>query len=90
MDNGNYIPFELIETRFKDKSLVGAGTIKQETKRILREQEESQLLAKVQLAEKIQTVVSLSGAGTSKSIKGIRNTKKLEQQKNHRNIMEGV
>lgn len=90
LDNGNYIPFELIEARFKDKSFVGAGTIHQETKRILREQEESQLLAKVQLAEKIQTVVSLSGAGTSASVKGIRNTRKLEQQKSHRNIMEGV
>ena len=90
LDNGNYIPFELIEARFKDKSFVGAGTIHQETKRILKEQEEAQLLAKVQLAEKIQTVVSLSGAGTSASVKGIRNTRKLEQQKNHRNIMEGV
>ena len=90
LDNGNYIPFNLIETRFMDKSFEGAGTIHQETKRILKEQEEGQLLAKVQLAEKIQTVVSLSGASPSKSIKGIRNTRKLEQQKNHRNIMEGV
>ena len=82
LDNGQYIPFALIESRFNGKSLAAVQTIQKAKKQTVHAAAAENLQAQIDLAEHIQVIAS-KGKQTDVGIKNIRETRKREQARTH-------
>lgn len=82
LDNGQYVPFTLIESRFNGKSLVAVQTMQKARKQTVNAAAADNLQAQINLAEHIQVIAS-QGRKTDVGIKNIRNTRKREQARTH-------
>ena len=89
IENGNYIKFELIESRFKNKKLVDVQEMKEKQKNIINNEKENNIQAKIDLIKHIETITSSSQNCKNNEIKGIRNSRKKEQEKIHIDFMNG-
>lgn len=85
LEDGNYTAFTLIDSRFQGKELEAVRDLKERQKERIRKEQDAQLLAKVQLAEAIETIAAQSDGGTLSpdSIKHIRSTRKQEIERSH-------
>ena len=91
-DSGEYVRFELIETRFAGCDLSGIQKLQSDTRRQMQKETEENLQAKVQLAKNIEGVVTTSlllGTGKTgyKSTSHIRENRKKEQLRQHRDFV---
>ena len=82
LDNGQYVPFTLIESRFNGKSLAAVQTMQTARKQTINAAAAENLQAQINLAEHIQVIAS-QGSQTDVGIKNIRNTRKIEQARTH-------
>mgnify|MGYP002512774397 FL=1 len=82
LDNGQYVPFVLIESRFNGKSLAAVQTMQKARKQTVNAAAADNLQAQINLAEHIQVIAS-QGRQTDVGIKNIRNTRKREQARTH-------
>ncbi len=83
IDNGKYIKFDLIESRYKEKSLAAVQDMQNSQKEIVKSVSEENLQAKIELAEHIQAISSKADRQADVNLKNIRNTRKREQDKAH-------
>lgn len=90
LEKGSYIPFDLIESRFRGKDLTGAGDMKQRQRDLVRRELENRIQAEVDLARHISTLSGASGGQEKPSVKNIRATRKKEQEKTHRDLGKEV
>ena len=81
IEEGNYVPFELIDSRFIDTTNDEADEILKETKALCKAEKEIQLLAKVKLADAIEVIERQTVLADRANIKHIRKTRKAEQIK---------
>ena len=90
IDNGQYVPFVLIESRFNGKSLAAVQTIQKARKQTVHAATADNLQAQIDLAEHIQVIAS-QGKQTDVGIKNIRSTRKREQARTHIDfVKEGI
>jgi hypothetical protein len=89
IDNGKYIPFELIENRFKNMELSEVYFIKTNTKNHVKSTTDVNIQAQIDLAEHIETIAHSTIKHMDTNIKDIRNTRKAEKDKTHINFMKG-
>ena len=82
LDNGQYVPFTLIESRFNGKSLDAVQTMQKARKQTVNAAAAENLQAQINLAEHIQVIAS-QGKQTDVGIKNIRSTRKREQARTH-------
>ena len=82
LDNGQYVPFTLIESRFSGKSLDAVQTMQKARKQTVNAAAADNLQAQINLAEHIQVIAS-QGRQTDVGIKNIRNTRKREKARTH-------
>ena len=82
LDNGQYVPFVLIESSFNGKSLAAVQTMQKARKQTVNAATADNLQAQIDLAEHIQ-VIAAKGKQTDVGIKNIRNTRKREQARTH-------
>ena len=82
LDDGQYVPFTLIENRFNGKSLAAVQTIQKTRKQTVHAATADNLQAQIDLAEHIQVIAS-KGKQTDVGIKNIRETRKREQARTH-------
>ena len=82
LDNGQYVPFTLIESRFNGKSLDAVQTMQKARKQTVNAAAAENLQAQINLAEHIQ-VIAAKGKQTDVGIKNIRSTRKREQARTH-------
>ena len=82
LDNGQYVPFTLIESRYNGKSLDAVQTMQKARKQTINAAAAENLQAQINLAEHIQVIAS-QGSQTDVGIKNIRNTRKREQARTH-------
>ena len=87
LDDGQYVPFALIESRFNGKSLVAAQTMQKARKQTVNAAAADNLQAQINLAEHIQVIAS-QGRQTDVGIKNIRNTRKREQARTHMDFVK--
>ena len=83
---GEYIPFDLIESRFHDRSSEKVLSMKERQRELVRQEQERNLQAKVDLAGHIEVIASRANkhyAGETK-IKNVRETRRRERNKTHR------
>ncbi len=84
IENGAYIPFELIETRFRDKNLDKITSMRNRQKELVKEVLPLKTQAEVDLARNIKLIVDGVGNTDTPSIKNIRETRKVEQGRHHK------
>lgn len=90
LDNGQYVPFTLIESRYNGKSLAAVQALQKARKQTVNAAAADNLQAQINLAEHIQVIASQSRQ-TDVGIKNIRNTRKREQARTHIDfVKEGV
>jgi len=82
LDDGQYVPFTLIESRFSGKTLAVVQTIQKARKQTVHAATADNLQAQIDLAEHIQVIAS-KGKQTDVGIKNIRSTRKREQARTH-------
>ncbi len=82
LDNGQYVSFMLIESRFNGKSLAAVQTMQKTRKQTVHAATADNLQAQIDLAEHIQVIAS-KGKQTDVGIKNIRSTRKREQARTH-------
>lgn len=89
IENGYYIPFELIESRFYAKGIPEVEKIKTAQQTILKSIKDENIQAKIDLVEHIGIIAS-SIQRSNTEIKNIRNNRKLEQNKKHIDYIKEV
>lgn len=88
LDKGNYTEFTLIESRFQGKDLTEAQRIQINQKAIVKNAEQENLQAQISLARHIEAIANNVSGNKDVDIKNIRNTRKLEESRHHRNYMK--
>lgn len=88
LENGKYVCFELIESRFKGKKLDEVEILEQSQKELIKGQIEGNLQAKIELAEHIEVISGQTNSNKNVNIKQVRKTRKKEQQKTHVDYMK--
>lgn len=88
IENGNYIPFELIESRFRGKTTSEVSEMKAEQKKIVRAFAEDHLQAQISLANNISAIANAVARPEKVNMKDVRKTRELEQRKTHIDLMK--
>lgn len=89
IDNGEYIKFELIESRFQNKNFKEIEEMKSIKKDIIRSVASEDLQARINLGAYIETIANNSNRSNS-NLQDIGNNKIKEKQKIHKNYTEEV
>lgn len=89
IDNGEYIKFELIESRFQNKNFKEIEEMKSIKKDIIRSIASEDLQARIGLGAYIETIANNSNRSNS-NLQDIENNKIKEKQKIHKNYTEEV
>lgn len=89
IDNGDYIKFELIESRFQNKNFKEIEEMKSIKKDIIRSVASEDLQARIGLGAYIETIAHNSNRSNS-NLQDIGNNKIKEKQKIHKNYTEEV
>ena len=91
IEDGDYVPFELIESRFRGKAISEVCEMKAEQKKIVRAAAEENLQAQISLADNISTIANNVVKTQGVIMKNIRRNRELEERKTHIDLMkEGV
>ena len=86
-DGGSYIAFNLIESRFSDKTLKEVNSMLSRQKLVIKNEQEANYQAKIDLISYIVGVSS--GKKTNKTnIKGVRSIRASERRKRHKDLGE--
>ena len=87
IENGAYIRFDLIEERFRDRDLDKIEEMKKKQRELVKREQEQKQQAQIDLANNIQMITEMAVSGKRLSTKNIRETRKREQIKTHKNLM---
>lgn len=88
IENGSYIRFELIESRYREKALSEVEKLREDKKKIMKSVSEENTQSKINLIHSIQTIVLSSVGNEKKTIKGIRENRKKEQMRTHQDYVK--
>lgn len=89
LQGGVFHPFELIESRFQDKTLGDVGELKDGCSEMIKNAAADNLQAKIDLAKHIQDISGRAEKGEDTKIKDIRTTRRREQRKRHMDFVKG-
>lgn len=88
LENGSYIRFELIESRYRNKNLEEVESIKTGQKIIIKAFTKEQTQAQVDLVNHIEMIAFTTDYRGQTKIKGIRENRQKEQIKTHKDYMK--
>lgn len=83
IENGAYIRFDLIESRFKGKELEEVTEMKKKQRKLVKDEEVARTQAEIRLAAHIEAISKNAVKSDKVNIKGVRETRKREQSKQH-------
>lgn len=90
IENGSYIPFDLIESRYREKNLTGVQEMKRRQRDLIRQEAENKTQAEIDLAGHINAIAGASGEQAKPSVKNIRANREREQRKLHKDLGKEV
>ena len=91
IENGAYVEFMLIESRFQGKELTEVQELKTGQRIISKNEVRNNLQAQIDLAQHIETIAGSISGHRDVHMKNIRHTRKKEQSRCHQDYMkEGV
>lgn len=88
IENGSYVEFELIESRFQGKDLIEVQEIQSSQKDIAKSEMRNNLQAQIDLAQHIEAIADSVSGTTDVHMKNIRSTRKKEQRRCHQDYMK--
>lgn len=86
----DYAPFTLIESRYKGKTMEEVASIKSGQRSLVKEHEEANLKARVELAKHLEAIASHGAYSEDVKLKSIRKTRKREKDARHKDLLEVV
>ena len=89
IEDGRYIPFDLIEGRYAGKSLEEVQGMQEAKKQLVRVAAEETIQAKIDLADHIGAIASAAARGGKTKIRDIRENRRKEQNRTHRDYWKG-
>ncbi len=90
VENGAYKRFELIESRFRGMAVSEASELMKRGENAVRAVERENLQARVDLADRIQTIARTASGKGGVAVKNVRETRKRERSRTHRDrLTEG-
>lgn len=84
-ENGAYIQFDIIESRFKDKSLDAVSEMKSKQRELVKSEQRNKTQAEIDLARSIKLITDNAKPIDNLSTKNIRENRKKEEIKVHKN-----
>lgn len=87
--DGSYIAFGLIDSRFADKTLNEVNNMLSKQKTVIKNEQEANYQAKIDLITYIESVSSGKKSNKTK-IKGVRSTRATERRKKHKDLGEEI
>lgn len=88
IENGSYIRFELIESRYRNKNLEEVESIKTGQKAVVKAFAQEQTQAQIDLVNHIEMIAFTTDYRGQTKIKGIRENRRKEQIKAHKDYMK--
>jgi len=89
VENGKYVPFKLIESRYRSKSIDDIERIKREQKELEKESKDESIYSEVDLLKHMDILIGQhSDRDKEACIKDIRKTRRKETIKCHKDIMK--
>lgn len=85
IENGSYNQFDLTESRFKNKSLEAVAGMKSKQRQLVKAEQENKTQAEIDLARSIRLITDSAKKNENVSIKNIRENRKKEEIKVHKN-----
>lgn len=89
VENGKYTAFSLVESRFKEVSLLDVDSIRDSQKALIRTAKSENRQAQINLIAHIETIAQSAKPHAHAQIQGIRKNRKNEQTKAHINLLKG-
>lgn len=89
IEDGRYLPFDLIEGRYAGKSLEEVQGMQEAKKQLVRAAAEETIQAKIDLADHIGAIASAAARGGKTKIRDIRENRRKEQNRTHRDYWKG-
>lgn len=90
IDNGSYIRFDLIESRYKGKELSDVEIMQKGQKELVKAATADNIQAQINLAQSIEIIAVSVNNPDKVNVKSIRNTRQKEQTKNHIDYIRGI
>lgn len=90
IENGSYIPFDMIESRYREKNLTGVQEMKRRQRDLIRQEAENRTQAELDLAGHISAIAGASGEQAKPSVKNIRANREKERRKLHKDLGKEV
>ena len=90
IENGKYIQFDLIESRFMDKGLNDVALMKSKQRELVKREGKKKTQAEVDLTKAIQLIADSCVVQVQPSTKGIRSNRQREQAKTHKKYVGEV
>ena len=87
-EKGEYVRFELIESRYKDMTLEQIDMLMYKAKAMNKAEKQTALQAEIDLAGYIQNIVDTTSIKSDNDTKGIRTTRKIERIRKHKKHTE--
>lgn len=87
LENGCFVPFVLIESRFKDKELETVKGMKRKQNELCQQEQRNMTQAEIELAEKILTIRNQAHTPMEGTVKNIRQARQTEQMKLHKDFV---
>ena len=84
LEKGQYTRFNLVESRFKDKTIQEVEAVKDLSRSLIRAEKTNALQAEISLASQIQSIVETSAVQSDNITKSIRDTRKKETSRRHK------
>ena len=84
IEEGNYTRFDLVESRYKDKSVQDVQDVQSRSKHLVKSETHPNLQAEIRLAEHIQSIVESSSVTGDRSVSRIDETHRKEAINRHR------
>ena len=88
LEDGEYIEFTIIESRFEGKDLTAVQELQESQRTIARGAVRDNLQAQINLAQHIEAIAGNGADRGDVHMKNIRSTRKQEQTKRHRDYMK--
>lgn len=89
IEDGEYVRFDLVESRFAGKDLLEVQSMKAEQRILERSSADANIQAQIDLASHIGAIANGASRHRDPNISGIRRTRRIEQNRSHVNFMEG-
>lgn len=90
IENGSYIRFNLIESRYEGKELSDVEIMQRSQRELIKATITSNRQAQINLAQSIEIIAASVNNPNKVNVKSVRNTRQKEQNKSHINYVRGI